>query len=75
MGAYFAIGVELEEIYGLNSESADHSLIFQQEKKNHKNEAEMTLLAALNLGYKYIPVSTELTDYLHNLYDSNYSKR
>lgn len=32
------------------------------------------LLSALNLSYKYIPVETELTQYLLSLYQETYPK-
>lgn len=34
----------------------------------------MILLAGLILGYKYIPVQTELCEYMQHLYDDNYKK-
>lgn len=34
----------------------------------------MMLLTGLILGYKYIPVQTELGEYMQHLYDENYKQ-
>jgi hypothetical protein len=56
MGAYFAIAAELDELDTLQNMEL----------------AEMALLLSLILAYKYIPVKTALTSYLHDYYNQKY---
>jgi hypothetical protein len=77
MGAYFAIGVELEEIDTINSQLYHTTSQYEYSEKHYstkknKNQAEAMLLASLNLSYRYIPAKTELSQYLLELYQEGY---